>query len=221
MENSTLTELLIEVGEVIEETIEVIVVGNLAINFIFYAAFQMVWKLIHSMQVITHIPLLCLAFPGNFLTFTGYLIGIANFDMIPLEALKEKVFGQMKYEKFSDMFDNLGYEGTNIIDHLDTFLFIFAAILLIAPFLLLIASCKSRFKIANMIYELYHYRFFFNSTLRVFKGGFLKFCVSSLLGYYSINFNGMSDTINSIFILLLIVVVSMSPFLIFGMLVKQ
>jgi len=82
MENSTLTEIFMEVGEALESTLEVIVIGNLAINFIFYAAFHMIWKLIHTLQIITHIPLLALFFPGNVLTFTSYLRGISNFDIL-------------------------------------------------------------------------------------------------------------------------------------------
>jgi len=52
----------------------------------------MLWGMINVMQLIVHMPLLNVQFPSNAIFFYNMIIGIASFDVIPTQAIKEKLF---------------------------------------------------------------------------------------------------------------------------------
>ena len=53
---------------------------------------NLVWSLINSLQVITHIPMLNVNYPANTLAFHRVIVGVINFDIIPAEEMSEAIF---------------------------------------------------------------------------------------------------------------------------------
>ena len=52
----------------------------------------MLWGMINVMQLIVHMPMLNVKFPQNAVVFYNFIIDISNFDIIPMDAIKNKIF---------------------------------------------------------------------------------------------------------------------------------
>ena len=53
---------------------------------------SMVWSLINNLELIVHLPLLNLQFPGNALATLIEIITIMKFELIPIQKWSEKLF---------------------------------------------------------------------------------------------------------------------------------
>jgi hypothetical protein len=57
----------------------------MAVNVAMSVSLQLLWALVNVMQLLLIMPLINVNFPVNAATFYGYLIDIANFDVIPTD----------------------------------------------------------------------------------------------------------------------------------------
>ena len=85
--------------------------------------------MINVMQLIVHMPLLNLSFPANAVTFYNFIIDISNFDLIPTDWIKAKLFNFTKEENDSQ-FQSMGYKSPNIVDNMGSMLVYFSVIFL-------------------------------------------------------------------------------------------
>ena len=53
---------------------------------------QLLWALVNVMQLLLIMPLINVNFPVNAATLYGYLIEIANFDILPVDKINEATY---------------------------------------------------------------------------------------------------------------------------------
>ncbi len=78
----------------------------------------MLWGLVNTLQLITHLPLYNINMPGNAVTFFSAIIGVTNFDIIPAaEILNWFMEFDPDNKPYLGMinFELMGYETTNSI----------------------------------------------------------------------------------------------------------
>ena len=66
--------------------------GNLAINIVMSASLQMLWGMVNVMQLVVKFPIMNITFPQNAGTFYTLINDVANFDIIPTDTIKKKIF---------------------------------------------------------------------------------------------------------------------------------
>ena len=86
-------------------------------------------------------PLINVNFPVNAATFYGYLIDIANFDILPVESVNKAIY------KFSDNevempsnFEELGYETTIFINNIGSMLLFIKSFLVMSLLTIMLGS---------------------------------------------------------------------------------
>ena len=113
--------------------------GNFVISFLLGFSLSLLWGLINAIQLIVYLPLFNLAFPANVYTYFNILIEIANFDLIPGEAIVGSIFTFEEEESDNNPnFEMLGFETNNFILNTSS-LFVYAHLIylvMIAVFLL-------------------------------------------------------------------------------------
>ena len=61
--------------------------GNFIMNFLLAAALNHLWSLLNGLQVSTHMQMFNLKFPANASFLLNFLISVATFDVLPIEAI--------------------------------------------------------------------------------------------------------------------------------------
>ena len=63
--------------------------GNFFVNLLLSGAMNMLWGLLHSMQIVAHFPLINVMMPGNAQVLFQVIVKIATFDILPIEPVIE------------------------------------------------------------------------------------------------------------------------------------
>lgn len=73
-------------------------------------ALSLVWSLLNTLQLLIHLPLFSVQFPGFAFIVYEQLINVATFDLISVEALVVNWFDLDPYEEAQfEIFERLGY----------------------------------------------------------------------------------------------------------------
>jgi hypothetical protein len=64
--------------------------------------------MINALQIIVNVPLFTINFPANAKMFYTFIQSIASFNIIPMDTIKEKIFGVKTSAPVSDEFDTMG-----------------------------------------------------------------------------------------------------------------
>mmetsp|Transcript_42755 Transcript_42755/g.41107 ORF Transcript_42755/g.41107 Transcript_42755/m.41107 type:complete len:105 (-) Transcript_42755:753-1067(-) len=91
-------------GEDIEEGMNSLVIGNAVLNIFLSSSLSFLWGMINALQIIVNIPLFTISFPANAKMFYSFIVGIATFDVIPMEAIQEKFFSFTETEAKNQQF---------------------------------------------------------------------------------------------------------------------
>jgi len=98
------------------------------------------------MQLLLIMPMVNVNFPVNAATFYGYLIDIANFDILPVESINQAIYKFSENEvEMPSNFEELGYKTTIFINNLGSMLLFIKAFILISFLTLLLRTCTKRF----------------------------------------------------------------------------
>lgn len=62
-------------------------VGNFLLNLLLSGAMNLLWGLLHAMQIVAHFPLINLMMPSNAQMLFEIIVKIATFDLIPTDVL--------------------------------------------------------------------------------------------------------------------------------------
>jgi hypothetical protein len=153
-------------------------VANLAMS----VSLQLHWALLNVMQLLLIMPLINVNFPVNAATFYGYLIDIANFDILPIESINQAIY------KFSDNevempsnFEELGYETTIFINNLGSMLFFIKGFIIMSFLTLMLGLCKNWFSFVEKIQKWLASFLFYNFILRLILESYLEITISSIL----------------------------------------
>ena len=164
--------------------------GSFAVNMFMASSLQLVWKMLGAIQIMVHMPMLKLSFPSNVkMTFQG-IIGLANFQIIPVDSILEAFFGIKRKVSEKQGVGAFGYS-SNIFSSLGmVFLgLLFFGIGLIICFFLYKIFKKRLGKIILKLKNLV----FFNMILRSFLQTYLVFSLGAFLNLSQISFTTSSQ----------------------------
>jgi hypothetical protein len=91
LDDGTLSEALQSAGKSILATTGGIAMGSLASNFFLSGTLGFLWGMIHALQIIVHLPMINVRFPANVSMFFCKLLTIANFKVINVDSLIDKL----------------------------------------------------------------------------------------------------------------------------------
>ena len=74
-------------AETAETTSTAVLGSNVVVNLLMSASLNMLWSMINSLQIVTHVPLMDLRIPANMGHFLVVLIEIATFDFLSDEVM--------------------------------------------------------------------------------------------------------------------------------------
>jgi hypothetical protein len=99
------------------------------------------------MQLLLVLPLINVNFPINAASFYGYLIDIANFDVIPSDKFNSAIyrFTDLEIEMPSN-FEELGYETTNFLQNMGSMIIFIKVFFFVSIFTGLLGFCAARFQ---------------------------------------------------------------------------
>ncbi|CDW73828.1 UNKNOWN [Stylonychia lemnae] len=83
---------------------------------------QMLWGMINSFQLITHLPLMTVNTPANVALFYNFILDVSNFQFFDVEDINSIIFDynpdDVDDQAFNPYFDRMGYSSTNLIRNL-------------------------------------------------------------------------------------------------------
>ena len=91
----------------------------MVMSLLFAAALNQLYSLLNALQMTTHMPVLRLKVPSNATYFLNYLIEVATFDPLPIEAIWA-VFQFPTKTPFDEAFDAAGYNYIYAIENFGT-----------------------------------------------------------------------------------------------------
>jgi len=99
--------------------------------------------MINSLQVLTHLALFSLSFPGNVITLCKVLMDVCNFNIIPLGAFYHSIFEfeEGGEEAFTENFGRMEIEGRNSILNMGAFFLLLLISIVMIPVSKLFAKC--------------------------------------------------------------------------------
>ena len=61
--------------------------GNFVVNLLLAAALNHLWSMLNGLQLSTHLQMFSLKFPANAGFLLNFLVTVATFDVLPIEAI--------------------------------------------------------------------------------------------------------------------------------------
>ena len=177
-----------------ETSFQVAVIGgSLAIltHFFLGLSLTLLWSLIHSVQLILHMPLFPVQFPKSCISFYVKLIKIAQFDLIETDGWLPQLIGlDPNEEPYSYRFEMLDYPYKNFIANSGFILLVLVAealILLFTGFVFLFTPCSRKIK---QFHRQLKQKIFWNGVFRTLMEFSLEF---SLLAFIEIRCQNWSN----------------------------
>lgn len=158
------------------------------VNIFFAGSFSLILGIVNTLQMILHLPIFNVIFPGNLLLMFEILIPVATFDFLSELELLEMVFPDSKISVTvggSDLLDqmmDIGYDSYNPVLNLGT-LFIFL-IYYFLRFLVLMLFVKPVNLLTDKLAKvntILTNQVFFSSLILLLIEGYIEFLISGLL----------------------------------------
>ena len=86
MANSDFTKAFALFNEGVGNATNGALIGNFILNLLFSFSINLLWGLLHAMQIVAHFPLINIMMPANAVMLFQVIVKIATFDLIPTEA---------------------------------------------------------------------------------------------------------------------------------------
>jgi hypothetical protein len=105
-------------GNSTTEVVNSFAMATVGLNVVLAGSMQLLWGMVNTIQILTHLPLLDITYPSSTLALYQIIIDVANFEITDSEALLNKAFNFQFDEDegaFSDKFEMIGYEKKNMI----------------------------------------------------------------------------------------------------------
>ena len=97
--------------------------GNLILNLILVAALNHLWSMLNGLQLSTHMQLFNLKFPANAGFLLNFLVNVATFDVLPIEAIWF-FFDFPELGAYNPNFGDSGYDYIFLIENMGTCFFL-------------------------------------------------------------------------------------------------
>lgn len=85
MENNAFTEAFASFNKGVGNFSSGALISNFALNLLLSTAMNLIWGLLHVMQIVALFPLINIMMPANAELFFRVIIQIATFDLLPTE----------------------------------------------------------------------------------------------------------------------------------------
>ncbi len=73
--------------EAMKSALTAVLFSNFAINIVLSSSLNLLWGLLKTLQLLSHLPLLKINFPANAKTLFVMINDIASFDILPLDSV--------------------------------------------------------------------------------------------------------------------------------------
>ena len=175
----------------IKKTGEIVQISSfiiMAIYLVISSSIHHLWCMLNGFQLSTHMLLYNMKFPSNTTFFLSYLVPVATFNPLPVEA----VWSVLEYpptDSYNALFDRTGYRFIYSVENMSTaFIAIQVYILVtILCFLILWTDCK-KINRHNKFKKLTN-QLFFGSSLRFIYEGFLQFSICIIISLTDFEWN--------------------------------
>jgi hypothetical protein len=128
-----------------QQTTNSIMAGNFVMNVILSASLQQLWSMINTQQIIVLMPLFSSQMPANAQIFYGFIMNLASFNILPMDAFYEKYLPAPSWDKpLDDMFNNLGFQSTFFLNNMGSMVLGLAMVPLLS-FVLLVLKPLSKY----------------------------------------------------------------------------
>lgn len=140
-------------------------------------------RLIEFLQIVSHLPLIAFAIPGNVKVFFAYLVRLSTFDFLPTTDMFDKIYGVQKQISMGTDFVAFGIESTIIVRNFGS-LFVFGLILLVSLVSVKIFNQIRHPKIKQFMRKM-KVKLFWNWTLIYLMISYLPISVCVLIQIYA------------------------------------
>ena len=164
--------------------------GNFILNLILAASLNQLWSMLNGLQLSTHMGLFNLKFPSNANFLLDFMVNVATFDFMPVEAIWF-FFDFPESGSFSLSFASSGYEYINLIENMGTCFFMVQIYLTQCCFLLillLLMKCFKIYKVTNL-YEKMKKQLFWSTALRFIFESYLELVICVTIGLLNLSWD--------------------------------
>ena len=192
----------------------------MAANVAMSASLQMLWSMINVIQLIVKLPLLNVNFPQNAASFYNLITQMSSFNLIPTDKINGIFFNFTDKDMQKFNFQQMGLQKFNVIQNLESMVYYLFGILFLASFTLLLRFLKRFYKWIEVIHDYLAKKIFWNVILRLIIECYLDFAISSALNSSNLVWNTNSDKFASILSIIMLVGITIFPFLMLILLLR-
>jgi hypothetical protein len=153
--------------------------SNFVLNIAMSASLNQLWGMINGLQIMSHMPLCNIKFPGNAELFNGFMIEIALFDILPSEWMLEQMIYYPPADPFNLNFQILQYESSYSVPNLGTIFFMFLTFLMLVPILITMAFFATDLKELRKHTSNLKDFLFWKGTIRFFTESYMEVLLAS------------------------------------------
>ena len=209
MANSVFTKAFASFNGGVGDLTNGALIGNFIFNLLLSGAMNLLWGLLHAMQIVSHFPLINIMMPKNAGMLFQVITQIATFDMIPTEEFIKKGEDSVGLEKddffISDSFEEFGFDSTDPIRNLQI-MFIFLLFLIAYPLLSLglrgLCYCS---RCCKRCVDYLDNQMFWNTYIRFALEAYLELQICSMLRFKNFSFDSDDQIFFSVFVIMIVV----------------
>lgn len=158
---------------------------SFVLNIFVASSFQLILAIVNTLQLVMHLPIMSIVFPGNIMTFFEILIPVVMFDLLENFEVIQQLFPDSsgdaeKLQGIINQMSDIGYDSYNPLLNLGTiglFLGLYFVKLFIFGFLVYpLSKVTGLFK--RQVRKLKH-QLFFSDLILLFLEGYMEFLISS------------------------------------------
>ena len=160
----------------------------MASNMLLATSLNQLWSMLNGLQLSTHMPLFQLNVPANASFFLDFLIEVATFDPLPVEA----IWAVLEFPEkgaYNDSFDSAGYNYSYSIENLGTAFVLIHIYLILALISALLLKLKCSQNIVRKTCKKITDNLFHSTSLRFFYEGYLEIGIALSISIIRMEWN--------------------------------
>ena len=168
----------------------------MALNFLLAYSLNTLWGMLNGIQLISHLPIYRLKVPANAEYFFEFMIQVATFDPLPIDAIWA-VFTLPARDPYSDSFASSGYSYLFAVENFGSatvaihLCAIAGVICLILP---RISTSLTTSIVQHSKFTKFRNGIFFGGSLRFLFEGYLQMAVAICIGFLTLEWNSDSNS---------------------------
>ena len=160
----------------------------MAVNFLLAASLNFIWSMLNGLQLATHMPLTRVKTPANADYVLDYLIEVATFDPLPVEAIWA-ILAFPERDPYNEAFDSAGYNYIYSVENLGTAFIMIHIYVFITIFSSLAYYFGCTRVTGSKIFRKVVDQLFFGPMLRFVFEGYLEISISICISLLYLNWS--------------------------------